>query len=148
MCVLLVVPGKHRIVLHVVDLVTGVHLSGKTAFGYSPTIGIRFVGEGNLTFSQLAAAAVLFVGLLVWQVPNVLRVRESVLAVLAVTVVVMGVPGPGSTTSAPSSPRSRASDCSGGCCSASVCVCTVAAIASIVVAAVVAVGPARSPALA
>ena len=39
-------------------------------FGYSPTIGIRFVGEGNLTFSQLAAAAVLFAGLLVWQVPT------------------------------------------------------------------------------
>ena len=58
------------IVLHVVDLVTGAHLEWNTVFGYSPTIGIRFVGEGNLTFSQLAAAAVLFAGLLVWQVPD------------------------------------------------------------------------------
>ena len=58
------------VVLHVVDLVTGAHLEWNTVFGYSPTIGIRFVGEGNITFSQLAAAAVLFAGLLVWQVPT------------------------------------------------------------------------------
>ena len=58
------------VVLHVVDLVTGAHLEWNTVFGYSPTIGIRFVGEGNMTFSQLAAAAVLFAGLFVWQVPT------------------------------------------------------------------------------
>ena len=79
------------VVLHVVDLVTGAHLEWNTVFGYSPTIGIRFVGEGNMTFSQLTAAAVLFAGLLVWQVPTRAGVRVAV-AVLAVTVVVMGVP--------------------------------------------------------
>ena len=58
------------IALHLVDLVTGAHLEWNTVFGYSPTIGIRFVGQGNMTFSQLAAAAVLFAGLLAWQVPT------------------------------------------------------------------------------
>ena len=56
------------VVLHVVDLVTGAHLEWNTVFGYSPTIGIRFVGQGNLTFAQLVAAAVLFAGLLAWRV--------------------------------------------------------------------------------
>ncbi|MEX1006726.1 MAG: hypothetical protein WD271_02650 [Acidimicrobiia bacterium] len=79
------------VVLHVVDLVTGAHLEWNTVFGYSPTIGIRFVGEGNIAFAQLAAAAVLFAGLLVWQVPTRLTKRVAV-GVLAVTIVVMGVP--------------------------------------------------------
>jgi hypothetical protein len=127
------------VVLHVVDLVTGAHLEWNTVFGYSPTIGIRFVGEGNLTFSQLAAATVLFAGLFVWQVPT--RAGTCVaLGVLAVTVVVMGVPGWGNDFGAVLSAlpgfvllgwmllghRVRAR--------------TVAAIAAIVVAAVVAVG--------
>jgi hypothetical protein len=79
------------VVLHLVDLVTGAHLEWNTAFGYSPTIGIRFVGQGNMTFAQLSAAAVLFAGLLVWQVPTRRGVRIAV-ALLAVTVVVMGAP--------------------------------------------------------
>jgi uncharacterized membrane protein (UPF0136 family) len=79
------------VVLHVADMVTGAHLEWNTAFGYSPTIGIRFVGEGNLTFAQVAAAAVLFAGLFVWQVPTRIATRSAV-AVLAVTIVVMGVP--------------------------------------------------------
>ena len=41
------------VALHLVDLVTGAHLEWNTAFGYSPTIGIRFVGQGNMTFAQL-----------------------------------------------------------------------------------------------
>jgi len=52
-------------------------------FGYSATIGIRFVGQGNMTFSQLTAAAVLFAGLLAWQVPTRRGVRVAV-ALLAV----------------------------------------------------------------
>jgi hypothetical protein len=79
------------IALHLVDLVTGAHLEWNTVFGYSPTIGIRFVGQGNMTFSQLTAAAVLFAGLLAWQVPTKRGVRIAV-ALLAVTVVVMGAP--------------------------------------------------------
>jgi hypothetical protein len=79
------------VALHLVDLVTGAHLEWNTVFGYSATIGIRFVGQGNLTFAQLSAAAVLFAGLLAWQVPTRRGVQIAV-ALLAVTVVVMGAP--------------------------------------------------------
>ena len=79
------------VVLHVADLVTGAHLEWNTVFGYSPTVGIRLVGEGNMTFAELSAAATLFAGLLVWRVPTRTGVRVAV-GVLAVTVVVMGVP--------------------------------------------------------
>jgi len=79
------------VALHLVDLVTGAHLEWNTVFGYSPTIGIRFVGEGNMTFAQLSAAAVLFAGLLAWRVPTPRAIRIAI-GLLAVTVVVMGVP--------------------------------------------------------
>jgi hypothetical protein len=79
------------VALHLVDLVTGAHLEWNTVFGYSGTIGIRFVGQGNMTFSQLTAATVLFAGLLVWQVPTRRGVRIAI-ALLAVTVLVMGAP--------------------------------------------------------
>jgi hypothetical protein len=79
------------LVLHLVDLVSGAHLEWNTVFGYSPTIGIRFVGQGNMTFSQLTAAAVVFAGLLAWRVPTRRGVRVAI-ALLAVTVVVMAVP--------------------------------------------------------
>ena len=127
------------IVLHVVDLVTGAHLEWNTVFGYSPTIGIRFVGEGNLTFSQLAAAAVLFAGLFVWQVPTRAGARAR-LAVLAVTVVVMGVPGWGNDFGAVLSALPGFALLGWMLLGHRVRVRTVAAIASIVVAAVVAVG--------
>ena len=77
--------------LHLVDLVTGAHLEWNTPFGYSPTIGIRFVGQGNMTFAQLSAATILFAGLLAWRVPTRRGVRIAI-ALLAVTFLVMGVP--------------------------------------------------------
>jgi hypothetical protein len=90
--VLAVLAGLGAVVaLHLVDLVTDAHLEWNTVFGYSPTIGIRFVGQGNMTFAQLSAAAVLFAGLLAWQVPTRRGVRIAI-ALLAVTVVVMGAP--------------------------------------------------------
>ena len=125
--------------LHVVDLVTGAHLEWNTVFGYSPTIGIRFVGEGNMTFSQLASAAVLFAGLLVWQVPTRAGTRAA-LAVLAVTVVVMGVPGWGNDFGAVLSALPGFALLGWMLLGHRVRARTVAAIASIVVAAVVAVG--------
>lgn len=79
------------VALHLVDLVTGAHLEWNTVFGYSPTIGIRFVGQGNLTFAQLVGAAVLFSGLVAWRLRPPWGLRVAV-AVLAVTVVVMGAP--------------------------------------------------------
>lgn len=79
------------VALHLLDLVTGAHLEWNTVFGYSPTIGIRFVGEGNMTFALLGAAATLFAGLLTWRVPTN-RGRNLAIALLGVTVVVMGAP--------------------------------------------------------
>ncbi len=79
------------VVLHVLDLVTGAHLEWNSVFGYSPTIGIRLVGEGNMTFAQLSAASVLFAGLLAWRVPTRAGIRVAI-GVLAAVIVVMGVP--------------------------------------------------------
>jgi hypothetical protein len=79
------------VVLHVVDLVTGAHLEWNSVFGYSPTIGIRLVGEGNMTFAQLSTATLLFAGLLAWRVPTRAGKRTAV-GLLAAVIVVMGVP--------------------------------------------------------
>jgi hypothetical protein len=79
------------VVLHVGDLATGARLELNTVFGYSPTVGIRTAGEGNLTFAQLAAAAVLLAGLVVWRVPS-RRVVYAVIGMLTVTLAVMAAP--------------------------------------------------------
>jgi hypothetical protein len=79
------------VVLHVGDLIAGAHLELNTVFGYSPTVGIRTAGEGNLTFAQLAAAAVLLATLVVWRAPT-RRVVYGVTGLLAVTLVVMAAP--------------------------------------------------------
>ncbi|MET0920282.1 MAG: hypothetical protein ABWY77_03665 [Acidimicrobiia bacterium] len=79
------------VVLHLGDLLTGAHLEWNTVFGYSPTIGIRFVGEGNLTFAQLVSAAVLFAGLAAWRIRAPYGLRVAI-GVLVVTVVVMIAP--------------------------------------------------------
>jgi hypothetical protein len=50
--------------LIIVDVVTGARLQFNGAFGYSPTIGGRYAGLGNLGYAQLAAGAVLLAGLL------------------------------------------------------------------------------------
>ncbi|HKN91643.1 MAG TPA: hypothetical protein VJ622_15320 [Acidimicrobiia bacterium] len=51
------------VALHVGDIVTGGHLQISTVFGYSPTVGGRFAGYGNLTYGQVAAAAIVLGGL-------------------------------------------------------------------------------------
>ncbi|HXY91674.1 MAG TPA: hypothetical protein VEP49_04300, partial [Acidimicrobiia bacterium] len=127
------------VALHVLDLVTGAHLEWNTVFGYSPTIGIRLVGEGNMTFAQLSAAAVLFCGLLVWQVPTQAAVRVAI-AILAVTIVVMGVPIWGNDFGAVVSALPGFALLGWMLLGHRVTTRTVAAIAGIVVAAVVAVG--------
>ncbi|HZQ76559.1 MAG TPA: hypothetical protein VFE55_04460 [Acidimicrobiia bacterium] len=76
---------------HVVDIVTGGHLQISTVFGYSPTVGGRFAGFGNLTYAQVAAAAVLLAGLLA----HLLGGRRGVTAaaaVLAVALLADGMP--------------------------------------------------------
>jgi hypothetical protein len=77
--------------LHVGDVVTGAHLQMTTVFGYSPTVGGRFAGFGNLAFGQLAAGAILLAGILAYSLPG----RRGVLAaaaVLAVALVADGMP--------------------------------------------------------
>jgi hypothetical protein len=77
--------------LLVVDIVTGAHLQLNTVFGYSPTVGGRFAGIGNLAYSQLSAAALLLACLLAFQI----RGRRGVLvasALLGVAILVDGMP--------------------------------------------------------
>jgi hypothetical protein len=50
--------------LHIADVVTGSHLQISAVFGYSPTVGGRFSGFGNLAFAQLAASAALLAGVM------------------------------------------------------------------------------------
>ena len=50
--------------LLVIDIVSGARLQLNTVFGYSPTVGGRFAGMGNLAFGQFAGAAFLLCGLL------------------------------------------------------------------------------------
>lgn len=77
--------------LHVGDVMTGGHLQLSTVFGYSPTVGGRFAGFGNLTFGQVAAGAVLLAGLVAYMVPCRRGVRIAV-AVLVITLLADGMP--------------------------------------------------------
>ena len=79
------------VALHLGDLLIGARLELNTVFGYSPTVGIRTAGEGNLTFAQLGAATVLLSTLLVWRLPT-RRVVYGVIGLLAVTLAVMVAP--------------------------------------------------------
>jgi hypothetical protein len=79
------------LLLQVGDVMTGSHLQIATVFGYSPTVGGRFSGFGNLAFAQVATAAILLAGILVhllgrrWGVP-------AGVAVLGVTLLADGMP--------------------------------------------------------
>ena len=50
--------------LLVVDMLAGAPLQLNTVFGYSPTVGGRFAGMGNLAYGMFAGAAFLLCGLL------------------------------------------------------------------------------------
>ena len=75
-CDALLVALGVTVVVHPVDLVTGANLELNTVFGYSPTVGIRVAGEGNLTFSVLSSATLLFAGLLAWRVRGAVGARS------------------------------------------------------------------------
>ena len=77
--------------MHIGDVMTGSHLQLSTVFGYSPTVGGRFAGFGNLTFGQVAAGAVLLAGLTAYMVPGRRGVRIAV-AILVVTLLADGLP--------------------------------------------------------
>ncbi len=79
------------VVVHVLDLLSGARLELNSVFGYSATVGIRVSGQGNITFSQLTAAALLLGGLAVWRRPG-RRTVYAVIAMLAFTLFVMAAP--------------------------------------------------------
>jgi hypothetical protein len=51
-----------------VDLVTGARLQLSTAFGYTPSIGVRFAGIGNVAYAFLGAATIFLAALLAHRV--------------------------------------------------------------------------------
>ncbi len=77
--------------LHVGDIVTGGHLQISTVFGYSPTVGGRFAGFGNLAFGQVAAGAILLAGILTHRFGPRRGLRAGV-GVLVVTGLAVGLP--------------------------------------------------------
>ncbi|MFM8304353.1 MAG: hypothetical protein ACKOA9_08670 [Actinomycetota bacterium] len=50
------------------DLVTGARLQLSTAFGYTPSIGVRFAGIGNVAYAFLGASVVFLAGLVAHRV--------------------------------------------------------------------------------
>lgn len=78
--------------LLVVDMVLGAPMQLNTVFGYSPTVGGRFAGMGNLAFGQLAASAFLLAGLLLLRVQDRRRAVALALGVLGLALVIDGTP--------------------------------------------------------
>jgi hypothetical protein len=76
------------LVVHVVDQLTGTHLEFNSVFGYSPTVGIRFSGLGNLAYAQLAASAVILAGLLPWRFGRERGVRIAIVMLVVVLIVI------------------------------------------------------------
>jgi hypothetical protein len=77
--------------LIVVDQLTGGRLQFNGTFGYSPTIGGRYAGLGNLGYAQLAAGAALLAGLVAHQVGGRAGWRFAA-AILGIAIVVDGAP--------------------------------------------------------
>ena len=78
--------------LLVVDMLLGAPLQLNTVFGYSPTVGGRFAGMGNLAYGQFAGAAFLLTGLLVHRVADRRRALIAGISVLALALVIDGSP--------------------------------------------------------
>ena len=77
--------------LHLGDIVTGGWLQLSTVFGYSPTVGGRFAGFGNLAFGQVAASAILLAGILTHRFGPQRGLRVAV-AVLVLAGLATGMP--------------------------------------------------------
>jgi hypothetical protein len=74
----------------VVDVVfLGATMQLSTPFGYSPTIGGRFAGLGNLAFGQLAAGTIVLAGLVAHRI-RATRGADDRRAVLAAAAIVAG----------------------------------------------------------
>jgi hypothetical protein len=75
----------------VLDVVSGAHLQLSTVFGYSPTVGGRFAGLGNLAFAELAASAALLAGI-VAHFAGGRRGLVAAVVLLAVAILADGMP--------------------------------------------------------
>ncbi len=78
-------------ILHVVDSFAAARTEFNSVFGNSATVGIRFAGLGNLSFAQLAAAAIALSGLLAWRVRGTRGARIAI-AILAVSLLALAPP--------------------------------------------------------
>jgi hypothetical protein len=78
--------------LLVVDMLLGAPLQINTVFGYSPTVGGRFAGMGNLAYGQFAGAAFLLCGLLVHRVDDRRRALLIGIGILVLAVAIDGSP--------------------------------------------------------
>ena len=102
--VLAVVIGRRRVLdplllclglvfgLLAADMVAGAPLQLNTVFGYSPTVGGRFAGMGNLAYGQFAAAAFLLCGLLTRRLSGRSFGTTTAFSVLVVAIVIDGMP--------------------------------------------------------
>lgn len=75
-----------------VDMLLAAPLQLNTVFGYSPTVGGRFAGMGNLAFGQFAGAAFLLCGLLARRSDGRAGGVLAGVGVLVVAVVIDGMP--------------------------------------------------------
>jgi hypothetical protein len=78
--------------LLVVDMLLGAPLQLNTVFGYSPTVGGRFAGMGNLAYGQFAGAAFLIAGLLLRRLTGRRIAVPAALGVLGLAIVIDGSP--------------------------------------------------------
>ncbi|MDP1820880.1 MAG: hypothetical protein Q8K58_13465 [Acidimicrobiales bacterium] len=78
--------------LLVVDMLLGAPLQLNTVFGYSPTVGGRFAGMGNLAYGQFAGAALLLCGLLSRRLAGRSAATAVAFAVLLLAIVIDGMP--------------------------------------------------------
>ena len=76
----------------VVDMLLGAPTQLNTVFGYSPTVGGRFAGMGNLAFGQFAGAAFLLAGLFLLRLERRRTAVAVALGVLGLAVVIDGSP--------------------------------------------------------
>lgn len=78
--------------LLVIDMLLGAPLQMNTVFGYSPTVGGRFAGMGNLAYGQFAGAAFLLCGLISRRLAGRPYAIPAALGVLVLAVIVDGFP--------------------------------------------------------
>jgi len=74
------------------DLLTGARLQINTILGYSPIVGGRFAGLGNMAFAVLGASALAAAALLVHRLNRSRRAFLAACALLGVVIVVDGAP--------------------------------------------------------